>query len=1196
MSDHESHDVPSTPPGRRGVRRGVAAAVALALLAGGATVLALSDDGPATERSPAAGAKAKAAKSEVSAEDTAQKKARRTGKKVEVAALTDEFSQTFANPDGSFTYTASVAPVRAKNARGKWAPVDVSLREGEAGWSTVNSPYPVTFASGDPDYSPAAGKSKAKNAGFSGKATTNHAIFATSTRENTAHSSGESQVNGTRSADTVADAAENAWTPLLTMSAEGHEIQVEWPGGLPEPVVEDNRALYENVLPDVDLMLTARDTGYTHVLVIHTPEAAAALAADPPRYRFTSPTLAFSLDPSDDVVHGKDKDGNEITVSPTPFLWDSAGTHDTDTPAADPDAAVGSNEDAEDVETWTSEADKSAEADPEDGTGGSGSSSDDSDSRLDGADADPAAYALPAAAANETLALPAVNGPGEGAHATTAGAALNQVSRVLTIDPPSGYLDGTGAKAPVYPLFLDPSTTATRSNWTTVYKKYPSSSFYDGANYNQDTKEARVGFERDTWGTARSLFKLKLQKNIKDADVSSATLKVLETHSWSCSKRTMQVWRTGNFSSSTTWNKQPSWSRKITSKSFAYGWKSNSSCPDTHVNFTVTSLAQEAADNAWTSFNIGLVASTSSSAPTTSSSTLETDTYSWKKFKAEGEGSPSVAITYNRKPGLPTSVTMSPGSCDTSASPYINLGKTVPTISAKATDPDSDLAKLEFEVWREGSYDATHKYFSDAADDGETASVKLSSDKFTLSNGSNYVWRVRSWDAKVSSAWSPTSGSGFCRFHYDADLPDSPTNVTSVQFPADTVNDSDGDVWSTVKFGTAGDFTFTKGADADIVKFVFSINNTTYDHYACAGTKQGTGAATCTTVITSTENYTGMQPPAAGPNTLYVKAVDSSGNISPNPYKHSFYVTPRPTADSAGDLNGDGSPDYGHVTAAGNLWINTTDQNGKWIVSSWGQHDNGTLLRDAGTAPHIWNGDSTAPAYSLVTHNGDFAPGDGVTDWVIRTPDNRLFIYPGDGYGAINVRERVEVRLPANMPAPSTWSEMKAAGDLTGDGRPELFVAGGVGGGELWILSGYTGGAFTTATQHTTTSWEGRDFVAIADYNGDKAMDMTYRTASGNIVLRKGILGSDGVSTVLSSLGTSGGSLDGDTVYGATSFTPAAYPLLYGSPDISGDGIPDMLATNTAGALLLFAGTATANDTSPDTLDADGWTTVKRLG
>ena len=112
--------------------------------------------------------------------------------------------------------------------------------------------------------------------------------------------------------------------------------------------------------------------------------------------------------------------------------------------------------------------------------------------------------------------------------------------------PPSSYFDREGLS---YPLFLDPSITGIRANWTTVYKKYPNSSFYDGANYNEDTKEARVGFERDTWGTARSFFRFKLKYAIKGADVSSATMKILETHSWSCSKRTMQVWQTGSFGS-----------------------------------------------------------------------------------------------------------------------------------------------------------------------------------------------------------------------------------------------------------------------------------------------------------------------------------------------------------------------------------------------------------------------------------------------------------------------------------------------------------------------------------------------------------------------------------------------------------------------------------------------------------------------
>ncbi|MFB9462591.1 DNRLRE domain-containing protein [Streptomyces cinereospinus] len=967
----------------------------------------------------------------------------------------------------------------------------------------------------------------------------------------------------------VADEADT-WTPLLTMTADGHEIQVAWPGPLPEPVVQDNRALYEGVLPDVDLLLTARNTGYTHVLVVHTPEAAARLAEKPPAYRFTSHTLSFVLDPVTKVLTGKDSANMEVVVAPTPFLWDSAGTHDETAPDPDLEAGTGTNEDPEQIEPAPSRPEQPATDPPSDDDGGG---------------IEPAAHRA-AGTAESALALPALHGPGEGAHAATAGASFSE--DVLTITPPATYLQGTAGLT--YPLFLDPSTTAIRANWTTVYKKYPSSSFYDGANYNEDTKEARVGYERDTWGTARSFFKMALRNNIKGADVSSATLKVLETHSWSCSKRTMQIWRTDPFGTSTTWNRQPAWKRKITSKSFAYGWKSSSSCPDAFVNFTVTSLAQEAADNGWSSFNIGMVASTSTSAPTTSSSALETDTYSWKMFRAEGGGSPEISITYNRRPNTPSSVTLTPGYCDTSSSPYIKIGKTSELyMSAKGTDPDGTLSKLEFEIGRDNDYTNTKQSYNVSITNGETGSVKVPSPV----NGVTYRWRVRAWDSKVSGDWAPST-STYCRFVYDSDLPDSPGQVVSPQFPGDTGDASTSDVWSTVPFGTGGDFTFkVASTETDIVKFVYSINATTYDAYVCANGKQGStggGTVSCTTPV-KTATATGVKPPAAGPNTLYVKAVDTAGNVSPNATKHFFYVKPRELPDGPGDLNGDGKADLAHVTAAGNLWIDNVSQDGKWLSSTWGTHDNGTLLRDGATAPHIWNGTDT---YALVTHSGDFAPADGVADWVIRTPDNRLFLYPGDGYGAIDVNRRVEIRLPANAPSPSTFSEIKSAGDITGDGQPELFVAGGALGAELWVFSGYSGGTFETATQMTTTSWADRDFVAIADYNADGAADMTFRMASGSIQLRKGKPDPSGAGTELKSLGQSGWSMDGDDVY-ASGMTLAAYPQLYGTADTTGNGTPDVWATNSAGALLLFEGGAASLGT-PTTVRSSGFSTIRQLG
>ena len=1154
LSDLDTATEPS-PPGRRHVRRALAAAVALAVLAGGGALLALRDDGDTVSD-----AKPKRAAQQVD-EDEAQRRARKSGKKVEVATLTDEFSTTYANPDGTFTYTVSVAPLRAKNAQGKWAPIDTTLKRDGKGWHSVNSPYPVTFSAGGN------GKGKAHKAAARRSGTTvRSAVFRTGTASGTT--------------DQVDDAA--TWTPLLTMTADGNEIKFDWPGELPEPVVEDNRALYEGVLPGVDLMLSARDTGFTHVLVVHTPEAAAQLAAHPPRYRVTSPTLSFTLDPATDVLMAKDSAGNEVAVSPTPFLWDSAGTHDTDPEASDPEAATGTNEDPEIVEEGPARvpADEVPNEDPD-------------AKRTTEPGAETAAYGVPAAA-TDTLALPAVNGPGEGAHATTAGAGFGD--GVLTITPPSSYLSDT--EGLTYPLFLDPSTTGIRSNWTTVYKRYPGSSFYDGANYNEDTKEARVGFERQTWGTARSFFRMKLKNSIKGADVSSSTLKVLETHSWSCSKRTVQLWRTDDFGSKTTWNHQPGWKRKITSKSFAYGWKAKSSCPDAYVNFTVTSLLQEAADNGWTSFNLGLVASTSSSAPTSSSSSLETDTYSWKKFQAESGGSPSLAVTYNRKPNTPSSsnITMSPGSCDTSASPYIKIGKADEIyIKARTNDPDNDLAKMEFQLWQTGKQDTTTQTFTVNTDDNDWAQYNV---KSKLANGVTYSWRARGRDATATSGWAPTGGDGVCRFTYDTSLPDTPAEVVSTDFPGDNDGDSEPEVWSVKPFGNSGSFTFAVGSstETDIVKFVWSINSTNYAGYACAGGSQGTSGGltkSCTTAI-KTATITGIKPPAAGPNTLYVKSVDAAGNISPNERKYFFYVKPRTIADGPGDLNGDGSADLAHVTAAGNLWIDSVSQNGAWMSSAFGTHDKGTLIKNGDTAPHIWDGVGT---YSLVTHNGDYAPGDGVTDWVVRTPEGRLFIYPGDGYGAIDVSKRIEVRLPSNAPDPSTFSEIKSAGDITGDGQPELFVAGGVDGAELWVFTGYSGGTFSEAVQMTTTSWadEARDFVAIADYNGDGAADMTYRTAAGNIVLRKGILDGDGVGTVLKSLGQSAWSLDGDDTYASGSFTYAAYPQLYGSPDATGDKIPDIWATNAAGALLLYEGGATSIG-SPTTLRSSGYDTIKQLG
>ncbi|WP_435613045.1 hypothetical protein [Streptomyces sp. bgisy159] len=141
--------------------------------------------------------------------------AAQTGEQVPVDAATTESSQVFANPDGTFTQEMNAAPVRARQDNGAWAPIDTTLVR-----------------------------------------TVDGAVRAKNTAAGVAFSNGGS---GDR---------------LVTLKDRGHTLQLSWPTALPEPQLDGTTATYAEVLPDVDLRLTALSSGYTSVLVVKTPEAA----------------------------------------------------------------------------------------------------------------------------------------------------------------------------------------------------------------------------------------------------------------------------------------------------------------------------------------------------------------------------------------------------------------------------------------------------------------------------------------------------------------------------------------------------------------------------------------------------------------------------------------------------------------------------------------------------------------------------------------------------------------------------------------------------------------------------------------------------------------------------------------------------------------------------------------------------------
>ncbi|NEE46920.1 DNRLRE domain-containing protein, partial [Streptomyces sp. SID8455] len=184
----------------------------------------------------------------------------------------------------------------------------------------------------------------------------------------------------------------------------------------------------------------------------------------------------------------------------------------------------------------------------------------------------------------------------------------------------SGLLSGDGVR---FPVFLDPTIKPGWKAWTTAYKPYPNTSFYNGTNFNSGTSDARVGYEKDTGGTARAFWRMGYSTSLKGATITGASFKVLNNYAWSCTKREYELSLTGAISSGTTWNKQPSWSTSQGKQSFAFGY--NSGCSDDYVSYNVKNAAQQGADKGYSTLTLGMRSVTESAK----------DSYTWRKFSAK---------------------------------------------------------------------------------------------------------------------------------------------------------------------------------------------------------------------------------------------------------------------------------------------------------------------------------------------------------------------------------------------------------------------------------------------------------------------------------------------------------------------------------------------------------------------------------
>ncbi|WP_320068883.1 hypothetical protein [Micromonospora sp. RTGN7] len=187
------------------------------------------------------------------------------GRRVEILSERTEWSQVFLNPDASRTLEQTIEPTRVRKGTA-WAPVDTTLKMTSEGVAPRATVLPMVFS---------------------------------------AHGDG----------------------PFARLRDGSRELAVSWPGTLPTPVLSGSTATYRNVLPDVDLQVTAQPLGFSEVLVVRTRAAAANPKLASLRFGIAAKGLSVSAAPGGGLA-ARDAKGGTVFAAPAPLMWDSSDSED----------------------------------------------------------------------------------------------------------------------------------------------------------------------------------------------------------------------------------------------------------------------------------------------------------------------------------------------------------------------------------------------------------------------------------------------------------------------------------------------------------------------------------------------------------------------------------------------------------------------------------------------------------------------------------------------------------------------------------------------------------------------------------------------------------------------------------------------------------------------------------------------------
>lgn len=912
--------------------------------------------------------------------------------------------------------------------------------------------------------------------------------------------------------------------PLVVLTDQGRKISLSWPKPLPEPELEGSTATYREVLPGVDLAVAAGVDGFSQALIVKS-----AAAADNPElatidFDLKADGLTLRKDAASGTLTAVNPAGQTVFATSTPRMWDSSGSEETAT-----------------AQTATASAARTASA------------------RTLSTTTAPSALASAAQERTPTDLTPGTN---------SADVDVSVVGGQLTLKPDRELLDAPGT---TYPVYIDPRMTGTRQAWTIAYKPHPNNSYWNGTGWNGGTtSEARVGYESSTGGTARSFFRVD-SKFLAGVKVIDAQFQITETHSWSCTAKPVELYLTGSISSSTTWNKQPSWSTRQDSRNYAHG-NECFGCPDKAVDFTAKDAAVKAAASKWTNITFGLRAPQSAED--------NKDAYSWKKFKPDAK----LIVDFNRPPKAPWALDTIPSTkvsateCGNGSS-YVTLGNTDVTLTAQVWDPDGGDVNVQFHLWATGKHGVAPGVFFDkkvkvtvSAQNSAGAPARVTVPKALLdqhkgaSNG-QFSWKAQVEDvadAGFASDWTPTQGAPGCRFGFD---PTAPSVMPTVQSKEDVYPENAEGALAR----TPGQFVLGANGVGDIAEYKWGLDRTPPNNSAKPATAGGDAEITVT-------------PLTPGPHTLYVQAFDAGKNAGPI-YPYRFYVKSPGVMDKPGDVNGDGLPDMFAVDGTDNLRLYGGTGNGAVA--------NAVPLSSGGG----WSG-------ALMTHRGDWTE-DFYEDVVARKSDGKLWLYPNNGQGEFteDTKQEVYVFPDDETGVPTDTSAIKqivSVGDITPNAEsynPD-FVA--VVGDQLWFLPGWSGGSLESGYLIGNSGWGAMTLASPGDVDGDGFADLVARdNSSGALWVYHGKSRGDADGDGVADGGTDPASLgvgSGRTSY-ATGWTPASRPLVTASGDSNGDDVPDLWTTtsNSTAGLEFVPGRRTGLVGTPSVVGAGGWQAIKTI-